>query len=257
MKKEDPMEFFKNQTEEAADYFEKWLYDGDQSPFSADGEPITKSQFCELYDLFYSREMAKNPDSKDIHHNCVGCNLEEGARNAEYFLRTNKRCGNPGYYLSMFSLLMYVMAERVAVIYQEMGEPYSASSFSWDRFPTLQLIKYWANLFKHPKAYMFLHHPTYHIETDPEAPNTMLGQRIDAEFVRTFYRAGADNVKLRRLLTDEETATVFYPDLVEFTKELCDEFSKIKQEILKDPDAQSKLDQYTRISMEADPGPSQ
>jgi hypothetical protein len=238
------LQYFLNQTVEIAEYFENWLYPNQNDTSETD---YKRSTYCDLYDVFSEAYQQKSGNSETISHNCIGCNFEEGADTINFFLQTNKNCKNIQYYLNLYSFLFYAQSERLAVIYKEVGYMTEKGEFNWSSFPNLQAIKYWANFFKHPKAYMFLHHPDFYIKTDPEKPNFKINGIIDDNFVKTFYRAGADNELLRKNLANKNNVKVFYPDLVETTKLLCNEFSKIISIIISDPIIIEKLEAYTTI----------
>lgn len=250
------LKFFLSQTLECYDYFDKWLYPKESEILEFDGIPLKKSLYCDLFDTFLKHNQEKHQDPEIIAHNCIGCNFEEGARTIHYFLKTNKECLSVQYYLNLYSLLFYTHSERLAVIYKEIGfTQKNKTEFDWAAFPNLKMIKYWANFFKHPKAYMFLHHPDFYIDSDPEKPNFIITQVIDNNFVKEFYRAGADNNALRKLLENKENVKIFFPDLIETTKKLCKEFESIISVINSDKNFIDQLNHYTTIepSLTIDP----
>jgi hypothetical protein len=246
-KENDILEYFHLQISECAEYFNNWLYPKEN--IDEDDKPFEKSVFCKIYDAFADFNSQKG--LSDTSHNCIGCNFEEGARTIDYFLQSNKGCSNIQYYLNLYSFLFYAEAERLAVIYKEIGYTNSKLDFDWERFPNLQLIKYWANFFKHPKAYMFLHHPDYHIDSDPNKPNFMITLVIDNDFVKRFYKAGAKNEELRELLVNKARVKIFFPDLIDTTKILCDEFDKIITALTTNEVIIEKLNDYTTIELES------
>lgn len=237
------LKYFLNQTSTIADYFENWLFPTDDR-YKVTGNK--KSIYSVLYDVFSDNYKQKPGNQNAIAHNCIGCNFEDSTSNILYFLKTNKNCLSTQYYLTLYTFLFYAHAERLAVIYKEIGYV-NGKDFDWQSFPVLQSIKYWANFFKHPKASMLLHHPDFFIDTDPDKPNFLVNAVIDHEFVKTFYKASADNDLLRETLANKNYVKVFYPDLIETTKALCAEFSKIIDVIKNDPTVIEKLEPYTTI----------
>lgn len=225
--------FFSEQTKQVADFFETWH--NEFKSRSDSGEE--RSRYCQLFDAFEEREKREFPEQPaqgetDImFHNCIGCNFEEGCLNILDFVKTFSGTKNERTYFTIYSLLFYTLAERMAVVYQELGIV-NGRNFDWSRFPVLRKIKHWANFFKHPKAYMFLHHPVYFLENDPERPNFMINGEVDSNFVDSFYRAGADNLELRRLFENQKGWKVIFPALPEFTRELCHEMDVICDFIL-------------------------
>ena len=206
--------FFTNQTIQVRDYFEKWLFSNSDNK---DNE-FKKSIYCELFDSFNQKEIEVRNEFEKHYHNCVGCNFEEGCLTILDFLKRFSGTTNVSPYLTIYSLLFYSQAERLAVIYMELGFT-NGEKFDWESFPILRTIKLWANLFKHPKAYMFLHHPDYFIETDPSKPDFMINGVINTDFIDNYYRAAADNKMLYKLFENGTQFKIFYPDLLKFTKE--------------------------------------
>lgn len=218
MAQETRYPFFVNQTQRAFELFKQWNESKANGINFIDDKPI-ESPYCRIHDAFdsYHRKIANDPF---LHiHNCIGCNLSATANEIYYFLETNRNCDYSGYYIKTFTLHFYTHIENLAVIFKELG-------YDWGSFPTFQLIRAWANFFKHPKSFMFIHHPTYHIETDPDKPNFMINEIIDSNFVREFYHTRADNDKLFVRLGNKEDCKVFFPDLALTIKALCFEFEE-------------------------------
>ena len=134
-------------------------------------------------------------------------------------------------------MLFYLQAERMAVIYSELGFikiQRKKKVFDWCKSPELLRIKYWANFFKHPKAYMLLHHPSFFIQGDPNIPNFMVNEIIDEKFIQTFYKGDEKNLDLRDKLLNKDGVIIIFPNLVKFTKDLCREFEKLVDLIVSD-----------------------
>jgi hypothetical protein len=241
--------YFKEQVLASSEYFEQWLYSGDIKSFITDkGEPIKKSFYCELHDVFLDYHKSLEGNENDIVHNCIGCNLEEGARTIELFFYHNKNTDSKRYFLTLYSLLFYLQAERLAVIYKELGYKVpNKDKFDWSAFPVLQRINCWANFFKHPKSYMLLHHPMFFIEGEPHIPNLMINGIIDDSFIHKFYKSRENNGDLRIELENKDNYIVVFPNLLELTMDLCSEFEKIKTLILNNKKLVEKLAAYTSL----------
>lgn len=226
--------YFSEQTKLVADFFEKWHNELKINSV----EKGQRSRYCLLYDAFEDRERKEleengiNDAGRTSFHNCIGCNFEEGCLNILDFVKQFAGTEKVRTYLTIYSLLFYTLAERLAVVYHELGVV-NGKKFDWSQFPILRNIKHWANFFKHPKAYMFLHHPDYFLEKDPDRPNFMIEGEVDSSFVDLFYRAGADNEALRQLLGNKKGWKVIFPDLLLFTKDLCKEVDNAFDFILK------------------------
>jgi len=243
-------DFFLKQINESYQYFNHWLYSNESLD---ENESIVKNSiYCKLHDKFWEDHLATTNDPESYLHNCIGCGLDEGANNVNYFLETNKECNNIRYYLTIYSLLFYIQAEKIGVIYNEIGFRTHKNEFDWNQFPNLKMIKNWANFFKHPKSYMFLHHPTFYLESDSNNPNFMLTEIIDNNFIQQFYKAGAKNDELRNKLINQENVKVFFPDLLSTTKLLCEEFEKIITLIINDELIFEKLKIFNKVDYDTE-----
>lgn len=240
--------FFKEQVAKCAEYFENWLYTRVSKVFEDKGEPLKQTFYCDLYDVFSEYYKSQEGKENEIAHNCIGCNFEEGASNIELFFKYNKNTDSERYFLTLYSMLFYLQAERLAVIYKELGFiVINKDEFDWSAFPILQRIKYWANFFKHPKYYMLLHHPMFFIDGDPSTPNFMINGVIDDTFIHKFYSGGKLNNDLRAELQNKDKYIIIFPNLLNLTKDLCSEFEKIVKLIASDKAIIAKLATYTTI----------
>lgn len=240
--------YFAQQLGLSAEYFDKWLYRRDSKVFELEGKPKKQTFYNDLYDIFSKHHKAQKGKEQEIGHNCIGCNFEEGARNIELLFKYNRNTDSERYFLTLYSLLFYLQAERLAVIYKEIGYTVKGKDeFDWASFPVLQKIKYWANFFKHPKYYMLLHHPMFFIEGDPSTPNFMINGIINNDFIHKFYSGGKHNEDLRTELENKDMYIIIFPNLLEFTKQLCEEFEKIIHVIMNDKTLIEKLASYTTI----------
>lgn len=242
----DRKEFFKKQVLDSAEYFENWLYKKQSKIVAEENDEWKKTFYCDLYDVFSDYHRSQIGKEHEIAHNCIGCNFEEGTSNIELFFKYNQNSESERYFLTLYSLLFYLQAERLAVIYKELGYTVqNKDEFNWAAFPVLQRIKYWANFFKHPKYYMLLHHPAFYIEGDSFIPNFMINGVIDDDFINKFYSGGKLNEDLRVELENKDNFIVVFPNLLNLTKDLCNEFEKIVLLISNDKEIVSKLATYT------------
>lgn len=235
--------YFATQISESKVYFEKWLYRKESKNFAVDNVPIPEDCYDDLYHIFKDHYRIKNNKPDAIAHNCIGCNLAEGARHINIFFRNNNKDVSESYFLSTYTLLFYIQAERLGVIYKELGYINKRNEFDWESFPALLKLKRWANFFKHPKSYMYLHHPTFYIDGYTRMPIIKDG-RIDNAFVNKYYSGNGKNNDLKTLLANKSHSVIF-PNLLEFTIELCSEFEKVIQIIKNNPDAVEKLSPFT------------
>jgi hypothetical protein len=238
--------FFSEQTRLIEHSFSEW-----HNKFVAvSGEFDGRSRYCQLFDLFEKRErrdLTETANDKGYiitFHNCIGCNFEEGCLNILDFVKQFSGTEKVRTYLTIYTLLFYTLAERIGVIYKELGVIDNNGEFDWTQFPVMRHIKHWANFFKHPKSYMFLHHPDYFLENDPDRPNFMIEGEVNSNFVDSFYKASRKNAELRTLFTNKRDWKIVFPDLLVFTQELCDEVDKVCDFVMK-PENIEKLRPFT------------
>lgn len=237
-------QYFSNQTVECAEYFESWLYPTETRNKLTGNK---KSIYDSLYTTFSDNYRQKTGKPEIIAHNCIGCNFDDSASNILYFLNSNKNSQHIQYYLRIYTFLFYEHAERLGVIYKELGFVDGNNKFNWSLFPALQSIKYWANFFKHPKSAMLLHHPDFFIDSDPNKPNFMINEIINDDFIKTYYKGDKSNDELRDKLANKNHVKIFYPNLIVTTKALCAEFAKIVDTIKSNQSYIDKLEPYTTI----------
>jgi hypothetical protein len=242
---EEYFQYFNQQVIESAEYFENWFYLGKEIS-ETKNQSKSETVYSKLIDALKENHQRRIGENYQYAHNCIGCNLEEGARNILLFFNYNKETLSTRYFLTMYTLVFYLQAERLAVIYKELGYIRKENGeFDWLEFPNLHRIYRWANFFKHPKSYMLLHHPDFFIEGDSYIPNFMVNQIIDDEFVLKYYNGKKNNVELRGKLANQESVKVIFPNLLEFTKNACCEFENIIRVITNENSHLQTLSNFT------------
>jgi hypothetical protein len=237
--------FFKQQVNKSEEYFENWFLINKGIP-NISHLQASQTVYTKLKDAFRINNLAEKDYRIEFGHNCIGCNFEEGARNILLFFRLNKETLSVRYFLTMYTLVFYLQAERLAVIYEELGYTQKGKTeFDWNRFPNLQNIKYWANFFKHPKSYMLLHHPIFYLEGDPDIPNILVNDIINEVFIRNYYNGPKKNEELRNRIANQDLVNIIFPNLLTFTTKACNEFEKIIEVITKDENHIKKLANFT------------
>jgi hypothetical protein len=238
---EKEIEYFQSQIQVINTNFYNWLYSGEFLKFQFGPKPQRRSIYWEnLESLSHANDGYK--------HNSIPCNLTDGANLIVQFLKNNEDCKSIRYFVNIYSTFFYQQAERYAVVYEQLGITLKNGKFDWNQFPNLQLIKYWANFFKHPKSSMFLHHPTYHIESFPENPNFLFKGIINSAFVKKYYSGGNHNKELETLLLNQDFK-IFFPDLIELTNQLCTEFERIFDIVNSKPENIEKLQKFRKKTL--------
>lgn len=232
---------FREQVNESANYFEQWLY-------PSKNEFWKKNLNKDISNNIYQEklECLSLDDKKSYKHNCIPCNLNSSANIIWQFLNNHKECAQIEYFLQVYTLLFYTHVEKCAVIYVELGfvKKGTNDQFDWEQFPSFQKIKYWANFFKHPKSFMYVHHPVFYLDSH-DFPSGIMRKTINTEFVKKYFSGGKKNEELSKNVSNQD-ANVFYPNLIEFTKELCFEFEKLINLINSNLENQVKLKEFRK-----------
>ncbi|MCB9247028.1 MAG: hypothetical protein H6606_11450 [Flavobacteriales bacterium] len=190
--------------------------------------------FKEIFELFIQ---ANYPDDKDtlmcsIHesfnddgHNCVACNLESNVQLAVNFLKSHRSFTSPDAVFASYIWHLYMLTTRIEEYLDILQIPESARN---RKFKVFGVIRRWTNFVKHPKAFMFVHHPVYAFKNTPTELDfkiidpTEFEIVIDDEFVKEFYTNGTKNSKLHGRLNKKEGVLVQFPDPLEMIKEFIE-----------------------------------
>lgn len=166
---------------------------------------------CEIHDYFASEES----------HNCIGCNLAAKETHIVNFLRRYRSFKDTEESYSQYIMLCYLMIERIHEIFRIIELP---ESYRLQHFKTFNNVKKWANFFKHPKAFLLVHHPCYLLENDPAKPTiNKKSIIIDSSFIHKYYSGEKNNRELYNLLTNKTDVYVILPELEELTISFCKE----------------------------------
>jgi hypothetical protein len=189
-----------------------------------------------------------NPDYLGDHqgsHVCLGCSLNDSIEMVDRFLLETKLDGDDSsdkieYVFTIYILLLYLTVEKLHTIFKFIGITWEYVEEKWT---VLVEIRKWANFIKHPKGFLFTHHPSYQFEDEPRILNSEL-KYLDFNFVSKFYFR-EDETKFKQTLLEignKSNIVVLIPCPHRISKEfvkVCHEFcDKIKnnehfKEILK------------------------
>ncbi len=163
-------------------------------------------------------------------HNCLGCNFADITLAFDPVLRSLRSLSDIFASCSTYILWLYLYVERYDQILVFLSVP---ESYRARHFKGLQWIRRWANFLKHPKAFLFSHHPQYY-HSGETGDLTSDGQHvvISDEFVQDFYAGKEHNSKLARLLSNATNVSVIFPDPVELMQQFADDsdqFVKLMQ----------------------------
>lgn len=188
--------------------------------------------FCKLHEVDYLNNHERG-------HVCIACTLDEGVCNVERFLSgiKNEKIENDfdaNYMFTTYFLLLYLTVEKLHTIFKFIGITLDFVEKQW---PVLIEIRKWANFIKHPKGFMFTHHPKFIFEDEFENENASATktQYIDYSFIKKFYSNENDEKFKQNILqiANKENIAVLIPKperiAKEFTKVCSDFCNKIKE----------------------------
>jgi len=195
-----------------------------------DPEKDCEQLFCILHESDYLGGHSKDG------HVCLACNLNDSLEMVYIFLRDLKEEYDVNYKFTTFILLLYLVVEKLTIIFKAIGISQEYVEENW--FVLVEIRK-WANFIKHPKGFLFTHHPEYFFDSElaltAEQKQNSPNQYIEYDYVKRFY-SRENPQKAKQLLAEvankDKIVVVFScPDRLteEFVK-VCREFcEKIKE----------------------------
>ena len=149
--------------------------------------------FCRLHEEEY---LGSPENETTISHNCIACNLQDGNLKIFKFLNelgTIQSSEEIEYASTIFYLLLYLQIEKFHTIFKFIGITFDYVEQYWE--PLIQIRK-WANFIKHPKGFLFTHHPSFIYEDDatiPSLKSNNINQVISYEEIKKFYTRETDD----------------------------------------------------------------
>lgn len=202
----------------------------------------------EVFCILHHSEYLGKHDSKS--HACLGCNLNTSLEFIYRFLKQNKSKKDIEYTFTNFTLLIFLLVEKLTTIFRVIGITQEYVEINWT---VLVEMRKWANFVKHPKGFLFSHHPVYNFEPDDIPKKYRNHKKITFKnLVEPLYKREDEN-KFKETINqfaNKKDLIVIIPDPERICKELnivCWEFcKKIKdnehfKQILKET---SVLDNY-------------
>ncbi len=176
------------------------------------GEPT----ICKLHEIFDS--MRDNSST----HNCLGCNFANSIYLIKSFFNRIEHYDtlDDAYFEYLFRL--YLVIERMNEIFKIIELPLRYKS---RHFNIVQEVTKWANFIKHPKAFVYTHHPVFMIEgesTDSDCTT------IDSEFVCKYYSNEKKNKKLFDKVHNNPSIVVQFPNPCGLMEGFISEFDKFQ-----------------------------
>jgi len=182
--------------------------------------------FCKLHN---EDHLGTKTESDANSHNCIACQLQEGNVNLHTFLRESNTAINIEYSFTVFILLLYLQVEKFHTIFKMIGITMEYVEENWN---TLIVVRKWANFIKHPKGFLFTHHPTYIFEDDSNLKKYKSNgqtQIIDYELIKKFYTRETDEGFKNSIkeLANKKNLIVVIPcplSLIKNYSEICKQF---------------------------------
>ncbi|MBL0238890.1 MAG: hypothetical protein IPQ02_20430 [Saprospiraceae bacterium] len=181
--------------------------------FYYEGDPI----ICQLHAIL---------DKDKSNHNCIACNIAFNIDLLKEHINTIKLNENTGYLYSSTILMLYLIVEKLFALFKSLEESGIKPSGYKSSFSTMRLIWAWANFFKHPKAFMYVHEPIFipisshevASERNTSDPILLENKIIDDEFILKYYTGKEKNEELYIQLLNKHEPIVLLPDIIELFK---------------------------------------
>lgn len=186
----------------------------------------SKKDSCEnLFCKLHENEYLGSHHEKS--HVCIACNFDESLGKVYKFLKQNRSKEDVEYSFTVYILLLYLLTEKLTTIFKHIG---ITQEYVENKWGVLVEIRRWANFIKHPKGFLFSHHPAFLIDGEVLPIEYKNYKRIDYEnFVKKLYNK-EDEQKYKETLNqvgNKANILVVVPDPHKLAKDLnkvCREF---------------------------------
>jgi len=197
-------EAFRNASEYFTDH--SYIYGDPDDDGTINSDEPMDTLMCSIHSYF-----------DDSEHNCVACNLEDSNELVRTFLDGWKNFNDVNHSFTFFILTLYLSVTRMEEYLNIIELP---KSIRETKFSPFSDIKKWANFIKHPKGFMFVHHPNYTFDglADDMGDDANI---IDFNFVKDYYSDGKKNRSLLGQLQNKENVWVNFPNPAELVTEFC------------------------------------
>lgn len=190
---------FKNELNAAIQIFEWEL-------FNHSGNSI----FCTIHSLL---------GTNGYDHNCIGCNIDSNLKFMRSEFSISKHLESIEHVYFHLIPAMNLVVERLDII----NSLFEGKVTDRSTYQSFQIIRKWTNFIKHPKAFMFCHHPKYAFENCEHLEfYTHNNKVIDYDFVERYYSRKKKDEELMEELNQQPNVLVLFPDI----RILTDRFSR-------------------------------
>lgn len=198
--------FIENKVDEAILIFDNLIYRAEDSIF------------CSIHDLMRD---------SDFDHNCIGCNLDESSAMISSTLNLANNYPSNKLKCEIIIIVLYLLVEKIDSVLNIIQ---IHDGYRKENFKNLNRVRKWANFVKHPKAFMFSHHPIFSIEGYSGNSELLKASKvtINNSFLYKYYSNDLKNLELHKKLENKEDVLVIYPcpaKLVEGIANECNLFT--------------------------------
>lgn len=174
------------------------------------------SKFCYIH---------KHLESGKKDHNCLGCNLNNILMFTQVQIQQALKMDNIEHIYFQTIIALYLAVERMDTVLNIIN---LNKTYRDNHFKTIQRIRKWANFIKHPKAFMFCHHPAFTFKgcSFNSEIRKEFNQIIDESFILSFYSNNEDNDKLYQKLENKEKILVIFPNIKKMIDGFVEEATK-------------------------------
>lgn len=201
--------------------------------------------FCKLHDYL------KTENSNEFSHSCIACNLNDSIEKIYKFCKNTEvetEFSNElrEYNFTVFILLCYLFVEKITTIFKVIGITQEFVESNWN---VLIKIRKWANFIKHPKGFLFTHHPNYFYEFETILSNHKEFKSIGYDFVKKFYNKENPEIfkQLIKEIGNKDEINVFIPNPIEICEDLVIFSTQFTEIIKANPYFQGILRTHTHI----------
>lgn len=206
--------------------------------------------FCKLHEEDY---LGSPENDTTISHNCIACNLQDGNLKLYKFLNELapvKTSEDIEYASIIYYLLLYLQVEKFHTIFKFIGITFDYVEQNWE---TLVQIRKWANFIKHPKGFLFTHHPNYIFEDDTTIPSLQADKKNNQLFqygeIKKFYSRESDDGFKNTIneIGNKKNITVVLPCPLRIMKEYCKISKEFCNKIGENPHFKEILKEHSTI----------
>jgi len=198
----------------------------------------TEPYLCNLHNAFGL--------STPTAHDCLGCNFADLTTAFDSIL--SSLADQPDIFSPCVTYIfwLYLFVERYDQIMNRVSVP---DGYKKRHFKTLQSVRRWANFIKHPKAFLFSHHPDFY--HGGEMGDDFVGPEdsvtINQEFIDTYYSGSSNNNKLYKILSNASKVIVVFPGPEQLMENFAIDTKKFVRLIEHNEVYREELEQITTI----------